>query len=49
MLFYMQMKNWFLIFLMVTMAYIIQQKSSHQSQSRLTYQAATLPLVSLLK
>ncbi len=28
MLFYMQMKNWFLIFLMLTIAYLIQQKSN---------------------
>lgn len=28
MLFYMQMKNWFLIFLMLTMAYLIHQKSN---------------------
>lgn len=27
MLFYMQMRNWFLIFLMLTIAYMIQQKS----------------------
>ena len=28
MLFYMQMKNWFLIFLMLTIVYLIQQRSS---------------------
>gem|GEM_PF-6246399 len=28
MLFYMQMRNWFLIFLMLTIAYVFQQKSS---------------------
>ncbi|AGH95598.1 hypothetical protein A11Q_1382 [Pseudobdellovibrio exovorus JSS] len=28
MLFYMQMKNWFLIFLMLTIAYMIHQKTS---------------------
>lgn len=28
MLFYMQMKNWFLIFLMITIAYMIHQKSN---------------------
>jgi hypothetical protein len=28
MLFYMQMKNWFLVFLMLTIAYMIQQKSN---------------------
>lgn len=28
MLFYMQMKNWFLIFLMLTIAYLIHQKSN---------------------
>lgn len=28
MLFYMQMKNWFLVFLLLTIAYLIQQKSS---------------------
>lgn len=28
MLFYMQMRNWFLIFLMLTIAYMIQQKTS---------------------
>lgn len=28
MLFYMQMRNWFLIFMMLTIAYLIQQKSN---------------------
>jgi uncharacterized membrane protein YjjB (DUF3815 family) len=28
MLFYMQMRNWFLIFLVLTMAYLIHQKTS---------------------
>ena len=27
MLFYMQMRNWFLIFLILTMAYLVHQKS----------------------
>lgn len=38
MLFYMQMKNWFLIFLMVTIAYMIHQKST--SSYRLASRAA---------
>jgi hypothetical protein len=28
MLFYMQMRNWFLIFLVLTMAYLIHQRTS---------------------
>ena len=29
MLFYMQMRNWFLVFLMLVAAYLIQQKQGH--------------------
>ncbi|MFZ3229167.1 MAG: hypothetical protein WA160_03095 [Pseudobdellovibrio sp.] len=46
MLFYMQMKNWFLIFLMITMAYLVQQKSS--SRNRFSAHASS-SLVTLLK
>ncbi|MEQ1723006.1 MAG: hypothetical protein ABL930_07495 [Pseudobdellovibrio sp.] len=33
MLFYMQMKNWFLVFLMLTIAYLIQQKGSSSARN----------------
>ncbi len=46
MFFYMQMKNWFLIFLMLTMAYLIQQRSS--ATNRLTYRASA-PLMSIVR
>lgn len=34
MLFYMQMRNWYLIFLMLTIAYMIQQKASASNSAR---------------
>lgn len=37
MLFYMQMRNWYLIFLMLTIAYMIQQKSSSGQASHRNY------------
>lgn len=46
MLFYMQMKNWFLVFLMVAIVYLIQQKSS--SHSRLGLRASA-PLLTLMR
>jgi len=46
MLFYMQMKNWFLVFLMLTIAYLIHQKTSaHTHLAR----AASFPVISLIK
>ena len=46
MLFYMQMKNWFLIFLILVMAYLIQQKSS--ATNKLSYRASA-PLLSVIR
>jgi hypothetical protein len=34
MYFYMQMRNWFLIFMIVTMSYMIYQKSQQMQKSR---------------
>jgi hypothetical protein len=41
MLFYMQMRNWYLIFLMLTIAYMIQQKSSGANSSAKNYALKT--------
>jgi hypothetical protein len=39
MLFYMQMRNWFLVFIVLTMTYLVYQKSQQQNQ-RFTYRAS---------
>ena len=46
MLFYMQMRNWFLIFLMLTVVYLIQQKSS--PVNKLSYRAS-VPLFTVIR
>ncbi len=46
MLFYMQMRNWFLIFLMLTVIYLIQQKSN--PVNRMSFRAS-LPLLTIIR
>lgn len=46
MLFYMQMKNWFLVFLMLTIVYLIHQKSS--AYTKFAAKAST-PLFTLIR
>lgn len=48
MLFYMQMRNWFLVFLMVTIAYMIHQKSS-AAHGNFKMARASIPLMTLLR
>ena len=40
MLFYMQMRNWFLVFLILTMTYLVYQKSG--TYKRFALQSSTL-------
>ena len=46
MLFYMQMRNWFLIFLMLTVVYLIQQKSG--PANKLSYRASA-PIFTIIR
>jgi len=45
MLFYMQMRNWFLIFLMLTMIYLIQQRTSNSYRVAFKIPSASLSLI----
>ncbi len=45
MLFYMQMKNWFLVFLMLTIVYLIQQRSQNYSKMAFRTNASLVSVI----
>jgi hypothetical protein len=45
MLFYMQMRNWFLVFLMLTIVYLVQHKTSVHNHLAMRAQTQLLTLM----